>query len=64
MKPQHVTTAFDLIGFVLLAVALGMAFWLLWPPAGPAAAAIALLCASWFIDQRATKADDAEGEDS
>lgn len=63
MKPQHVTTAFDLVGFVLLAVAAGMGFWLLWPPAGPAAAAGALLFASWFIDHRATKAD-AEGDDS
>lgn len=63
MKPEHVTTAFDLIGFVLIAVAAGMGFWLLWPPAGPAAAAGALLCASWFIDRRAAKADE-EGDNS
>lgn len=57
MNPDHVTTVFDLAGFLLLAVAVGMALWLLWPPAGPAGGAAVLLAASWFIDHRGRKAD-------
>lgn len=63
MKSDHITTAFDLAGFILLAVAVGMALWLLWPPAAPAGGAVVLLGASWFIDHRSTQADS-EGGDS
>lgn len=53
MSRDRVTTALDLASFLLLAVGIGMALWIVWPPAGPIAAALVLLAASWLIDRRA-----------
>lgn len=61
MKPDRITTAFDLAAFLLLAVGVAMALWLLWPPLAALGAAVVLLAASWLIDRRARTV---EGEDS
>lgn len=60
MKPDRITTVFDLVAFLLLAVGVGMALWLLWPPLAAVGAAGVLLGASWLIDHRV---ESVEGEE-
>lgn len=60
MKPERVTTVLDLVAFVLIAVGVAMALWLLWPPLAPVGGAAVLLAASWLIDRRVDAVESEE----
>ena len=65
MSPDRVTTVLDLAAIVLLAAGIGLALWMVWPPAGLVCAALVLIAASWFIDRRIDSVTAGkEGDDS
>lgn len=60
MRTEFITTAFELVGLVLLAVAVGMALWLLAPAAGVAGAALVLLAEAALVELRRTRRRDVD----
>lgn len=53
-----ITAALELVAIALLALATGMALWVVFPPAGLAAGAVVLLGAAWLIDRSAAPRDE------
>lgn len=56
---ELITTAFEVIGLALVAVALGMAAWALWPPLGVAVSGVALVGESWLLQRVARPTPEA-----
>lgn len=52
MRPGVVATLFEAVAFVLLAIGLGYAGWLVWQPLGFVAAALVLFVAGFVIELR------------
>lgn len=58
---EIITTGFEVVGLLMLAVAFGLSAAALWIPLGFAAAAVVLIAESWYLNR---PADPSEGEDT